>query len=105
MAVKAPNYSAEAEVRIREIYSGKDNAAEVAQISAELGKSPASVRAKLSSMGLYVKAEKAVAAKSATKFAIAEKIGKQAGLQEFEVEGLAKATKGSLTKILAALVN
>jgi hypothetical protein len=87
-------------------YVGKDNKAEVAKIAADLGKSPASVRAKLSQLGVYKTAEKASASVSTTnKLAIATEIAKEAALTEAEIEGLAKSTKSALEKVLAALTN
>jgi hypothetical protein len=103
--VKEVNYTDEMVAVLKEGYTGEDNATEVATLAEATGKSPASVRAKLSSMGVYVKEAKATKAKSATKRVIAEAIAKEAGLAEFEVDGLEKATKGALTKVFNALVN
>jgi len=104
--VKAANYS-EAEVaRLKAGYSGADNATEVAALAKELGKSAASVRAKLASLGVYAKAEKVTAkAVSENKTALADAIGEKVGLLEHEAEGLAKAPKAALAKVLAALTN
>ena len=104
--VKAANYS-EAEIAIlRSGYSGKDNATEVKALAEATGKSAASVRAKLASMGLYAKAapEKSEKA-SANKTVLADAIAEKAGLLEHEAEGLAKAPKAALEKVLAALTN
>ena len=103
--VKAVNYSAEQIAVLTSEYKGVDNAAEVAALATKLNKSPASVRAKLASLKLY-KAEKPVSEKSekVTKEVIASAIAEKVGLKEHEVEGLAKATKSALEKIMAALV-
>ena len=97
--VKA-NYS-EAEIAILESeYTGNSNSVEVPAIAKKLGKSDASVRAKLSSMGLYVKAEKTKAASSKNTTAdVAEVIGSKCGMNEVEVEALAKTTMAVLQKL------
>lgn len=103
---KAANYS-EAEIAtLRAGYSGVNNSAEVAALATATGKTSASVRAKLASMGLYVKAapEKSEKA-SANKTVLADAIAEKAGLMEHEAEGLAKAPKAALEKVLAALTN
>lgn len=101
---KVARYS-EADIEIlRKGYTGADNAAEVQALSQATGKSPASVRAKLASLGLYRKAEeKAAEGERLTKMVLAESIGEKVGLIEHEVEGLAKASKAALDKILQAL--
>ena len=98
------NYS-EADLSVlRSEYTGADNAKEVAALSVKLGKSPASVRAKLASLKLYktAKVEKA-SDERVTKEVLAASIGERVGLKDFEVEGLAKATKSALEKVFAAL--
>lgn len=103
---KAANYTAEMEATLRAGYTGADNKAEVNALAAAIGKTPASVRAKLSTMGIYQKAEATSTAKSGdNKMQLAERIGAVAGLKDFEVEGLAKATKGALEKVLNSLTN
>lgn len=105
VAKKVANYT-EADLSVLKAdYTGADNAGEVAAIATKLGKTPASVRAKLASMKLYKTAEKADKADSerVTKMVIAEAIAVKAGLKEHEVEGLAKATKSALEKVLANL--
>ena len=101
---KAANYS-EADVAVlRAEYTGSDNTAEVAALSTKLGKTAPSVRAKLASLGIYKAAEKAESdGERITKMHIAEAIAEKAGLGEHEVEGLAKATKSALEKVLAKL--
>jgi len=107
MAVKekAKNYSDAEVAALRSGYTGADNKAEVSKLAAQLGKTPQSVRAKLSNMGIYVKEEAVKAEKGANKMALAEAIGSEVGLKEHEVEGLAKATKSALEKVLSALTN
>jgi hypothetical protein len=101
---KATNYSAGQIDLLREMYTGADNAGEVEAISKATGKTPASVRAKLASLGLYKSKESAaVAGDKVTKIAIVDKIGDVVGLAEHEREGLTKATKAALEKILAKL--
>jgi hypothetical protein len=103
--VKAVNYTAEQIEVLKAEYTGADNAAEVAALSAKLGKTPASVRAKLASLKLYKSAEKSAGedTERVTKMVIAEAIGEKVGLKEHEVEGLAKSTKSALEKVLAGL--
>ena len=105
-AVKVANYSTEQVATIRSMYTGKDNAVEVKAIASALGKSPASVRAKLASEGVYVKAiVTKVGRGTSNKTKIAETIGALVELSDADVEGLAKATKSSLEKVLAQLTN
>jgi hypothetical protein len=102
---KAVNYSEEQISVLREMYKGEDNAAELKAISERVGKPVASVRSKLAVMGLYVAAEKAEkAGPREGKMDLVEKIGAVVGLDEHEKEGLYKATKGALLKVLAKLV-
>ena len=103
---KAVNYSETQIATLTASYKGVDNKKEVAMIAADLGKSAASVRAKLSSLGLYKTAEAAKATKSVKKLDIVSAI-KASGveLSEAEMEGLTKATSAPLAKILAALTN
>lgn len=105
--MKQANYTAEQITYMTETYTGKDNKSEVAAIAETVGKSQASVRAKLANLGLYVKAEATATAKGngITKATIAEAIATEAGLSEAEVEGLTKATKSALEKVLARLTN
>lgn len=102
---KAVNYN-EAEIAVlHSDYTGADNATEVAAIAEKLGKTPASVRAKLANLGIYKKAEEVSDGdgERITKMVIAEAIGQRIGLLEAEVEGLAKAPKAALSKVLAKL--
>jgi hypothetical protein len=100
---KAVNYTEAQVARLKEVYTGADNKAEVEALATELGKSPASVRAKLSSEGLYKTVEKAEKTDKVTKRAIVEAIGVKVELKDHEMDGLEKATKAALEKILAKL--
>ena len=106
---KTVNYSAEAVATMSKMYTEATggNAAVVAKIATTINKSQASVRAKLSNLGLY-KSESTYTAHSAvknTKQSIAESIASMTNLSEVEIEGLAKATKSPLQKILQQLTN
>lgn len=102
--VKTANYSEAQIAELKSGYTGSDNVAEVAALAEKLGKTPASVRAKLSSMGLYKTAEKADSETDrVTKRVLVEKVGEIVGLSEAEVDGLEKATKSALEKVLARL--
>ena len=103
--VKTANYTEQDIAVLKAGYTGADNVSEVAAIATATGKTPASVRAKLASLGLYMKAEAGNAGEGEriTKQVIAEAIGQKIGLQEHEVEGLSKAPKAALDKVLAAL--
>jgi hypothetical protein len=102
---KASNYTPEMIDMLKAGYTGSDNASEIAALSTVTGKTPASVRAKLASLGLYKAAESKDTgeAERVTKQVIAEAIAAKVGLLEHETEGLAKATKSALDKVLAAL--
>lgn len=101
---KTANYSDAQIAILKAKYTGADNATEVVAIAAEVGKTPASVRAKLSSMGIYKTAEKAATTtEKVNKMVLADKIGDAVGLSEAEREGLSKATKSALEKVLARL--
>jgi len=103
---KAANYSEAQITSMTAAYKGVDNKKEVAMIAADLGKSVASVRAKLSSLGLYKTAEAAKAGKSTKKADIVAAIAATGiKLSEAEQEGLTKSTSAPLEKILAALTN
>lgn len=108
---KKANYS-EAEIAVLQTYQAGDNKAEMARLVSEVAavtgkdekvKTSASIRAKLSTMGLYVKEEKASATKGRKKADIAADIGAAVGLSAEEVEGLTNATAAPLVKVLAAL--
>lgn len=101
---KTANYTEQDIAVLKAGYTGADNATEVAALATATGKTPASVRAKLASLGLYVKTEAGTSdGERITKQVIAEAIGQKINLLEHEVEGLAKAPKAALDKVLAAL--
>ena len=76
----------------------------VAQLADELGKSPASIRAKLTREGIYVPKAKAPAGKaSVTKAQLVTAIAAEMNVDEDVVGSLEKATKVALGKVLAAL--
>ena len=109
---KAPNYSDEAVARLEAVYTEastdeqRKNA--VVILANELGKTPASVIAKLVSMGIYVKGsiERATPAKRPeTKAQIVLDIsGELAGFDEATIKGLAKADRLSLIALRDRLV-
>lgn len=103
--VKTPksNYSEQDIAALRAGYTGADNKAEVTAIAVKIGKSPASVRAKLANLGLYVKAEDAGKPKARGKADVVAEIAAKIGLPEHDQDGLAKATVRSLEAILKAL--
>jgi hypothetical protein len=101
---KVVNYSEKDVEVLRTMYVGADNKAELAAISAEIGKSVPSVRSKLNSMGLYKSATQTKGAeKGEGKMDIVERIAGVVGLAEHEKDGLYKATKPALQKILDKL--
>lgn len=101
---KAVNYTEAQVARMKEVYTGTDNKSEVEALAKELGKSAPSVRSKLANLGLYKSEAKASGVEDkVTKRTIAEAIGEKAALQDHEVDGLEKATKAALEKILAKL--
>jgi hypothetical protein len=97
------NYSETDIAVLRSSYTGADNKAEVAAIAVKIGKSPASVRAKLANLGLYVKAEEVDKPKARGKADIVAEIATKIGLPEHDFDGLAKATIRPLEAILKAL--
>jgi len=108
MTDKTVNYTDEAVARLQEVYdptaSDEVRKGQIGQLADELGRKEASVRAKLTHLGIYVtltKAPKGVPAvrKAALVQAIADKIGADVDV----VGSLEKATKVALTKVLAAL--
>jgi len=108
MTDKVVNYTDEMVARLHEGYDGAaDEAvrdAQVAQLAEELGKSPASIRAKLTREGLYVPKAKAPAGKaSVTKAELVTQIAEALGEDEDVIGSLEKATKVALGKVLAAL--
>lgn len=105
--VKAANYS-EAEIAVLTSgYTGQDNASEVKALASQLGKTTASVRAKLSNMGVYQKAEsvKSSGEGRTTKADTANAIASVTGMNKVEAEALTKTTSAVLDKLLAKLTN
>jgi hypothetical protein len=99
--VKTVNYTDEQVAILRASYTGMDNGAEVAALATQLNKTPASVRAKLSQMGIYKTAEKSEdKAERITKSVLVDQIASLIDLAEHEIEGLAKSTKSALEKVL-----
>ena len=92
---------------MQEMYTGADNRIEVAAIAKEIGKTEASVRAKLSTLGFYVKAEKAPRSNvfKVTKALKAAQIADIADMTDVEKDALSKTTGAVLDKLLAKLTN
>lgn len=105
MKAKIANYSEAQIATITAMYTGADNKAEVKEIAEAVGKTVFSVRAKLSTMGIYKVAEKAEKRATATKQTKAELIGKELDFNEVEVEALTKTTVSVIDKILNRLTN
>ena len=108
MSEKNVNYTDEMVARLHEVYDGeaseKDRDAQVAQLAEELGKSPASVRAKLTREGVYVAKSKAPAGKAGVRKAdLVTAIAEKLGVDEDVVGSLEKATKNALTRVNDAL--
>lgn len=109
---KAANYDAKIVAEMTSAYvagreAGDSNADIVATIAEDIGKTPASVRAKLAAEGVYQKEEAAKTAGSRMKKAdiVAAIVGKGVPLNDAEAEGLEKATASALQKVLARLTN
>ncbi len=110
MADKNVNYTDEMVARLHEVYDKKADVEtrdeQVAQLAQELGKSPASIRAKLTREGIYVpkgkvdKAGEKVVRKADLVAAIAERLD----VAESVIESLEKATKVSLKLVLRGLI-
>ena len=108
MSEKTVNYSNDDVVRMKEVYDGEasveDRDTAVAQLAQELGRSAASIRAKLTHLGVYVpKGTKTSKAKAVSKAEIVTAIAKKLGVAEEIVGSLEKATKVTLVKIQEAL--
>lgn len=104
---KATNYTAEQVEVLTTGYTGADNATEVKALAEAVGKTPASVRAKLANLGLYQKSEpeKTETGERATKAVKAQAVAELANLNEVEQEALTKTTGAVLDKLLARLTN
>lgn len=101
------NYTTAQVQVLQEMYTGADNRVEVASIAQEIGKSEASVRAKLSTLGFYVKATKAPRSNThnVTKAHVAAEIADLTGMTEVETSNLTKTTSAVLGKLLTKLTN
>jgi hypothetical protein len=105
---KVVNYDAEAEALLREVYGTAENDADrkvaVANLAETLGKTPASVRAKLSNMELYVKPERVTKNGDpiVKKDELVELIATQIGKPSDELPGLEKANKTTLQALVEA---
>lgn len=109
MEKKAANYTAEQTAKLVEAYTAAESQADrdavVSSMATEMGKSVASIRAKLSREGVYVKKE--ATRKDGTpvvkKDEFATAIGNILKLSEPDVDSLAKANRKALQTIFAAL--
>ena len=109
MAEQNVNYTDEMVARLHDVYDGEapvaERDAQVQELADELGKSPASIRAKLTREGIYVpkgnvtKAGAPVIKKADIVNHIADRLGVNAEV----VESLEKATKVALQKVADAL--
>lgn len=108
MTEKTVNYTDEMVARLHAVYDGEADVetrdAQIAQLADEVGKSAASVRAKLTSEGIYVPKGKAEGkTKGVRKAHLVTAIAKELEVDEDVVGSLEKATKVALTKVLEAL--
>ena len=108
MTAKVVNYTEAMVARLHEVYDGSATdevrKALVAELAAELGKSEASIRAKLTSEGIYVPYSKAPAGKNTVrKAALVAAIAEKLGVHIEVVESLEKANKVALAHVFKAL--
>lgn len=108
MTVKTVNYTPEMVSRLHAVYSPEatesEREAQILDLSAELGKNVASIRAKLTSEGLYVPKTKAPAGKATIRKAqLVAIIAHKLNVAEEMVESLEKANKAVLARIAQAL--
>lgn len=108
MTEKTVNYTEEMVARLHEVYDGEASdevrREQIAALADEVGKSAASVRAKLTSEGIYVPYAKASKTAAAPRKAdIVKAIAEKMNANEEVIESLEKATKVALTKVLNAL--
>jgi hypothetical protein len=108
MTRKVVNYTEAMVARLHEGYDGSasdaERKAQVAELAAEVGRSEASVRAKLTSEGIYVPYAKAPAGKnSVRKAALVAAIAEKLGVHVEVVESLEKANKVALAHVFKAL--
>ena len=102
------NYTDEMVARMKEVYDGAASPQardlQVKQLADELGKSPASIRAKLTRERVYVpKGPKAKGPKAIRKAEIVNLIADKVGVNAEIVESLEKATKNALLIVARGL--
>ena len=108
MTEKAPNYSVADVARLTEMYDPSANAEArnevVGSLALELGKTKASIVAKLVNLGIYVSKDKAAPGKSiARKADMVALIANLIGADEDVIGSLEKATKPALWLVIEAL--
>ena len=108
MSEKTVNYTDEMVARLHEVYDGEADVeardAQVAQLAEELGKSAASIRAKLTREGIYVAKNSVPKGKtSVTKADLIAEIASKLNRDEDVVGSLEKANKNVLQYIVDAL--
>jgi hypothetical protein len=108
MSSKTPNYTEAQETRMLDVYDPtadeKTREAQIVELADEFGKATKSIRAKLSSLKVYVKKEYKTkqGEKAETKSAIVTDIATLLGADEEQLSGLEKATKNTLNLIRSA---
>jgi len=108
MTEKTVNYTDAMVARLHAVYDGEAPEAErdeqIEDLSAELGRSKPSIRAKLTREGIYVAKAKAPAGKAGvTKAVLVAAIAHTLEVPEEVVESLEKANKAALVRVLTAL--
>ena len=108
MTERKVNYTDEMVARLHEVYDGDasvdERKAAVAALAEELGKSAASVRAKLTREGLYVPIGKPEGKKGGVRKAdLVTAIARELGVAEDVVGSLEKATMVALARVLVGL--
>jgi len=110
MTVKQVNYTEQMVAVLQAGYDGSAaeevRDAQIKDLAVEVNRSAASVRAKLTHLGLYVPKAKVEAGKGAVRKAtIVAAIAAQLGVAEEAVESLEKANKAVLARIYTALAS
>lgn len=108
MKDKAPNYTDSMVEALRAGYDGtasdEDRKAQVADLAIKVGRSEASIRAKLTREGLYVALTKAPAGKAVVrKSELVQSIADYIEVDVDVIGSLEKATKPTLLRVLDAL--
>ena len=108
MTEKVVNYTDEMVARLHAVYDGEATdevrKAQIKELAEELGKSEASIRAKLTREGIYVKLTQATAGKAGkSKAQLVQEIANKIGADEDVIGSLEKATKVALNHVLNAL--